>query len=126
MRGGRAKCWEEYDAQKGREGKGRERNQNMHTIAEWIKKVHQTATDKGWHDPSPPLPTQLLNVHSEVSEASEALRRGEIELFREELADIVIRVFDICGSEKIDLSAEIAKKDATNAKRPYRHGGKTY
>jgi NTP pyrophosphatase (non-canonical NTP hydrolase) len=41
-----------------------------------------------------------------------------------ELADIIIRVLDICANWGIDISAAIADKMAYNETRPYRHGGK--
>jgi len=41
-----------------------------------------------------------------------------------ELADIVIRVFDICGYYGIDLEAAIEEKMEYNESRPYKHGGK--
>lgn len=41
-----------------------------------------------------------------------------------ELADIIIRVLDICAAEGIDIAAAIADKMAFNETRPYRHGGK--
>jgi len=41
-----------------------------------------------------------------------------------ELADIVIRVFDMCGYYGIDLYAAIKEKMAYNESRPYKHGGK--
>jgi NTP pyrophosphatase (non-canonical NTP hydrolase) len=41
-----------------------------------------------------------------------------------ELADIVIRVFDMCGRYGIDLEAAIKEKMEYNTTRPHRHGGK--
>lgn len=41
-----------------------------------------------------------------------------------ELADVVIRVGDMCGYLGIDLDAAIAEKLAFNATRSWRHGGK--
>lgn len=41
-----------------------------------------------------------------------------------ELADIIIRVLDICAANGIDIAAAIADKMAFNETRPYRHGGK--
>lgn len=41
-----------------------------------------------------------------------------------ELADIIIRVLDICGANRIDIAAAIADKMAYNETREYRHGGK--
>jgi len=41
-----------------------------------------------------------------------------------ELADIVIRVFDICGYYGINLESAIREKMEFNKTRPYKHGGK--
>lgn len=44
--------------------------------------------------------------------------------FGSELADIVIRVFDLAEDLGIDLAAEIKRKMFFNESRAYRHGGK--
>lgn len=41
-----------------------------------------------------------------------------------ELADVVIRIADMCGMYGIDLEAAIAEKMAFNKTRPFKHGGK--
>lgn len=41
-----------------------------------------------------------------------------------ELADVVIRVFDLCGAYNIDLEAAIEEKLKYNRTRAIRHGGK--
>lgn len=41
-----------------------------------------------------------------------------------ELADTVIRIFDLCGYYGIDLETAILEKMKYNKVRPYRHGGK--
>lgn len=41
-----------------------------------------------------------------------------------ELADIIIRVLDICGANGIDIARALADKMAYNETRDYRHGGK--
>jgi NTP pyrophosphatase (non-canonical NTP hydrolase) len=41
-----------------------------------------------------------------------------------ELADVIIRVLDMCGALGIDIAAALADKMAFNETRPYRHGGK--
>ena len=41
-----------------------------------------------------------------------------------ELADIIIRVLDICAYHKIDIAHAISDKMAYNETRPYRHGDK--
>lgn len=43
-----------------------------------------------------------------------------------ELADAVIRIFDICGHYNIDLERIIEEKMNYNETRPYKHGGKVF
>ena len=64
----------------------------------------------------------LMLIVGEVSEAMEALRKNDDDNFKEELADVVIRVFDLCGGLNIDLETEITKKMEKNVNRPYKHG----
>lgn len=90
------------------------------------EEASQTAREKGWYDSNTSRVELLALIHSEVSEALEADRNGNYVNFKEELADICIRVFSLCGVEGIDLHKEIIKKMAKNKRRPYRHGGKLY
>ena len=64
----------------------------------------------------------LMLISSEVGEAVEALRKENETEFREELADICIRIFDLCGGLEIDLQKEILQKMEKNEKRPPKHG----
>jgi len=90
------------------------------------------AVSKGWHDKHDKndpqtFPTLLCLVHSEVSEALEAYRAGFAPHTMEvpsELADIIIRVMDICGLYGIDIDKAVKEKLQFNESRPYRHGGK--
>ena len=41
-----------------------------------------------------------------------------------ELADVIIRIADMCGMYGIDLEAAIAEKMEYNKTRPFKHGGK--
>lgn len=75
------------------------------------------------------LCTKLALVAAEVSEAIETIRYfGKVHVppgiseFSMELADIVIRVFDIAGALDIDLGDSIIGKMRKNAQRPYKHG----
>lgn len=66
----------------------------------------------------------LMLIVTEAAEAMEAVRRDDFENFKEELADIVIRVLDTSESTGIDLIQEIIKKCDKNKKREFKHGGK--
>lgn len=46
--------------------------------------------------------------------------------FEDELADIVIRVFDMAAYKGIDLEKHIQAKMRYNKLRPHKHGGKKY
>jgi len=90
------------------------------------KDAYETAVSKGWHDKERETGTMLALIHSEVSEALEADRKGDEENFAEELADVCIRVFDLCGLRGIDLEDAIFLKMNRNKGRSYKHGGKLY
>lgn len=65
---------------------------------------------------------QIMLVVTELAEAVEADRHGDEANYREEIADAVIRLFDLCGADRIDLDAEIAAKMVFNEARLERHG----
>jgi NTP pyrophosphatase (non-canonical NTP hydrolase) len=68
------------------------------------------------------ISSRLMQIVGEAAEAQEALRKADYENFKEELADIAIRLGSLCGGLDIDLEAEIIKKMAINRDRPYLHG----
>lgn len=65
---------------------------------------------------------KLFLVGSELSEAGEAVRNNDFKSFKEELADVFIRLFDIVGTSEIDIEKEIIKKIKINWSRPPKHG----
>lgn len=91
---------------------------------EWKKlKEAEYAAEADWsYEESIEIGNRLMLITDEVSEAHEALRKKDEENFKEELADIVIRVADLAGGLSIDLEAEIKKKMEKNLARPYKHG----
>lgn len=66
------------------------------------------------------LLTQLALIGTEVSEAIQAVRKGE-EL-GPELADVIIRTLDLAAAEGIDIGATVVDKMIYNEGRPYKHG----
>ena len=105
-------------------------------LNELVKKAHRNAVEHGWHDDKRTFGELIALCHSELSEALEEHRTGVgyTEEYTDptlkpcgipsELADVVIRIADMCGLYGIDLEAAIAKKMEYNRTRPYRHGGK--
>jgi len=105
-----------------------------------IKDIHENALDKGFYDKIYELMEkskdnkdeyklyknlfvcqQLLLIITEIGEATEGLRQGDIVNFKEEIADAVIRLFDLSGFLQMDLEYEIKKKMAVNRLRPSLH-----
>lgn len=100
-------------------------------LAELAAEINEINRANGWNVCTPDdaenvykLGTVLALIHSEVSEALEAVRKGDRENFAEELADVLIRVLDCAGGLGIDLDAEVRAKLEKNRLRGYRHGGK--
>lgn len=94
------------------------------TIAELIEKSHSNAIQKGFWDNPREFPTMVMLIVTELSEAVEADRHGNAQAVREEIADVFIRLGDLCGGVKelSDMSGAIAEKMEKNRKRPRLHG----
>lgn len=65
---------------------------------------------------------QLAKICSEVGEAVSAIQHGEYLQLREELADVVIRTFDLAEYLDCRLGDCIMLKMKKNKERPYKHG----
>ena len=106
---------------------------HLETLGRVILRINK---DNGWNVTGPgsweglqdggkyKIPAIIALIHSEASEALEAYRHGDVENFKEELADIVIRVLDCMAGLEMDLVGPIIAKLKKNRTRGYRHGGK--
>lgn len=99
----------------------------MSTVKKLVQESHTIAKSKGWWEGKRNDGELIALMHSELSEALEAMRNhGKIEDIAEELADCCIRIFDFCGAREIDLQKAIKLKLKKNRLRPYRHGNKKF
>lgn len=108
--------------------------------------------EKGWLDDGRSVGDEMALLHSEVSEGLEEFRVGRMKTsfrhgekgsyvynderygpdgtpgkpigFPSEMADILVRLLDVCHSHDIDLVEEFRLKMIYNHTRAHRHGGK--
>jgi NTP pyrophosphatase (non-canonical NTP hydrolase) len=99
-------------------------NESLRSIKDWQQIVTEWAVSKGFSWVKEDVDTMLLRIHSEVSEASEAIRDNNVEGFVEELADIFIRLVNLCEVWEINLEEEVIKKHNKNLNRSHLHGRK--
>jgi len=93
-------------------------------LNELSKKCHKMASGKGFWNADKSIPVKLMLIVSELGEACEADRKGNIENFYEEIADVFIRLCDLVGYLELDIETEIAMKMNINKNRPKLHGKK--
>lgn len=77
----------------------------MKTINSWQNEIHHNSVEKGWYDKGyVPVPQLIAMIHSEISELWMAYQNKDILNFREEFADIAIRLMD--GAEYLGIDLE--------------------
>lgn len=105
-------------------------------INELVQQCHGNAVLKQWWNPAPTFGEGLMLITSELSEALEEYRRGcavdqpmvgangKPVGIPSELADVAIRLCDLCGGFNVNLADAVISKMRYNRTRPERHGGK--
>lgn len=114
-------------------------------LNELAEEIHYTAREHGWWDEDAvrSFGELIALVHSEASEALEAYRERigadvtkvhytgprmpesmKPEGVPIELADVIIRVLDMCAWYGIDIDSAVQEKMRYNETRSFRHGGK--
>ena len=100
-------------------------------VSTLVKSCHARAWNNGWWHSletgellPPDVPLKLCLIHSEISEALEAHRKDKNDDHLKdrkglevELADAVIRIFDMAGGLGLDLSGALVEKLAYNDTR---------
>ena len=102
-------------------------------INDLVKRADLNSRNHGFWEEEKNFGEVIALMHSELTEAFEEYRNGKSfnEIYYEngnkpcgipsELADVVIRIFDFCGGENIDLEKIILEKMEYNESRPYKH-----
>jgi NTP pyrophosphatase (non-canonical NTP hydrolase) len=103
-------------------------------LSQLQKDIFENAKNHGWWDKPVNSAERICLMHSELSEALEALREGNLpdkhlpEFLSEEveLADVIIRILDYAEGMNLRVIEAILAKADYNKTREYKHGGKLF
>jgi NTP pyrophosphatase (non-canonical NTP hydrolase) len=98
--------------------------QEEKALNEVAKKCFYQSGKQGWHKNPREVGTMLALIHSEISEALEGVRKGKKDdhlphkdAVDVELADAVIRIFDLAAALGYNLGSTLVEKYNYNAQR---------
>lgn len=98
-----------------------------------VNECHNNAVNHGFWANTDYILSKIALIHSELSELAECFRKNptqksdhvpEITCVEEELADAVIRIFDLAGYLRVDMEKSISMKMEYNKNRPHMHNKK--
>lgn len=111
-------------------------------LNEMAKVIYENNKEKGFWDNERNVGETLMLIVTELAEALEAHRKNKMapptmsmpeiskenfeqfykDTYEDEIADALIRIFDLCGGTGIDLEWHVSQKVNYNKQRPRLHG----
>lgn len=91
-------------------------------LNKFMQEVRQLCDAKGFSDNPDDIWQKLTLIHTEVSEAADAYKKGKpMEQVGEELIDAIIRELDLLSILDLDAEQLFREKMAKNWQRPYKY-----
>ena len=84
-------------------------------LQKWAKKIHDNAINKGFYDKEKELyfsHNQRLEIVKELCEFHDAWKKDSMK-YKEELADVVIRILDYMEYEELEIQGDIFMSEIT-------------
>jgi len=91
-------------------------------LNDYMAQVRELIDAKGFSSDKEQIWQMLALIHSEISEAADAYKKGRsYDEVGTELADAIIRILHLCSALDVDIEALYQAKMAKNWQRPYRY-----
>ena len=94
----------------------------MTDLNDYVRQVRELADGKVFGSNPERIWEMLALIHTEVSEATDAYKKGQsMECVGEELIDAIIRIFHLLSALDQDAESLFQQKMAKNWDRPYKY-----
>ncbi len=95
---------------------------NRTDLNAYMLEVRRLTDAKGFSAAPDRIWEMLALIHTEISEATDAYKKGaSYDEIGTELADAIIRILHLCSTLEIDIEALYQAKMKKNWERPYRY-----